>query len=201
MEDLVMTSDLGVTLRSTVERSKPLLDALMADLEREANLIRQRDLDPRNLADQERLGEAQHYLVDALEKATEFAKTFDTMLRSYASSAEKKIDTEALKEQLAAAPLVGRVAPHSGNSQGIAQRVTEPVNEVKVQVSTAAHKGADATTEVVAAVGWAIAAGAVLYAVLMDEKRRQATKSMAKALGSGAISVAKEVNKSTRDRV
>ena len=45
-----MTNEYEAKLKSAAEKARPLLEALLADLDREATLIRERDLDPRKLA-------------------------------------------------------------------------------------------------------------------------------------------------------
>ena len=103
-----MTTDLESRLKSAIDRAKPVFDTLVADLEREVTIIRERDLDPRKLADDPKVQDARSAAVDALENLTAFAKSLDTMVKGYAPDIDKRIDVDALKEQLAAAPGIAR---------------------------------------------------------------------------------------------
>ncbi|MEZ4505847.1 MAG: hypothetical protein R2848_08265 [Thermomicrobiales bacterium] len=99
-----MSSDFETKVRGALERGKPLLEAVIADLEREATLIRERDLDPRKLADDQRVQDARSSAVDALEHLTSFARSLDTLVKSYTEEIDKRVDVEKIKEQLAARP-------------------------------------------------------------------------------------------------
>jgi len=212
-----MTSDLENRLKSAIDRAKPVFDTLVADLEREATIIRERDLDPRKLADDPKVQDARSAAVDALENLTAFAKSLDTMVKGYAPDIDKRIDFDALKEQLAAAPGIARSRIESTNGHGMTDRIKETGEEAKARVETTAHeskervdeaaqkskehvaaaaqKGKDGTTEMLAAFGWAAAAMAIIYAVFMDEKRRRQAKSFAKAAGNGLIVVVNSASK------
>jgi hypothetical protein len=212
-----MTTDMESRLKTAAEKQRPVLDTLVADLEREATLIRERDLDPRKLTEEPKVQEARGAAVDALENLTAFAKSLDSLVRSYAPDLEKKIDVDAIKEQLAAAPGIARSKFEDANSNGVAdrvratgedakakveataaeskERVEAAAEQSKERVSTAAHKGKDSTAEMLAALGWAAAAGTIIYVVFMDEKRRQQAKAVAKTAGNGLFVV---VNSATR---
>jgi hypothetical protein len=212
-----MTTDMESRLKTAAEKLRPVLDTLVADLEREATLIRERDLDPRKLTEEPKVQEARGAAVDALENLTAFAKSLDSLVRSYAPDLEKKIDVDAIKEQLAAAPGIARSKFEDANSNGVAdrvratgedakakveataaeskERVEAAAEQSKERVSTAAHKGKDSTAEMLAALGWAAAAGTIIYVVFMDEKRRQQAKAVAKTAGNGLFVV---VNSATR---
>ncbi len=212
-----MTTDLESRLKSAIDRAKPVFDTLVADLEREATIIRERDLDPRKLADDPKVQDARSAAVDALENLTAFAKSLDTMVKGYAPDIDKRIDVDALKEQLAAASGIARSRIESSNGHGVTDRIKETGEETKARLETTAHeskervdeaaqkskehvaaaaqKGKDGTTEMLAALGWAAAAMAIIYAVFMDEKRRRQAKLFAKAAGNGLIVVVNSASK------
>lgn len=212
-----MHNDYEAKFRSAAEKARPLLETLLADLDREATLIKERDLDPRKLADEPRVQEAKSAAVDALENLTAFARSLDSLVKSYAPEIEKKIDVDAIKEQLAAAPGAARARFDDSNTHGVTEKVKASGEEAKAKleatahesrervdeaaargkehVSSAAHKGKDGTTEMLAALGWLAAAGTVIYVVLMDEKRRRQAKSAAKAAASGLLVVVNSASK------
>ncbi len=224
-----MGNDLETRLKQAAEKAKPLLETLLADLEREATLIKDRDLDPRKLAEEPKVQDARNAAVDALEHLTAFAKSLDSVVKNYAADVEKKIDTDALKqqitsvpdaarskididalkEQLASVPGAARSKIDDSHPHGVSDRIKSTGEEAKARleasahesrekvddaaqkgkehVASAAHKGKDSTTEMVAALGWAAAAGTVIYVVFMDEKRRRQAKSLAKATCNGLL--------------
>jgi hypothetical protein len=206
-----MSNDLETRIKSALEKAKPVLDTLVADLEREATLIKERDLDPRKLAEEPKVQEARSAAVEALENLTAFAKSLDSLVKSYAPEIDRKIDVDAIKEQIAAAPGIARSRIEDSNGHGVAgrvkatsedakarleatahegrERVEETAHKGKEQVAHAAHKGKDGTAEMLAALGWAAAAATVIYVVFMDEKRRRQAKSVAKAAGNGLLVV------------
>jgi hypothetical protein len=212
-----MANDLETRLKNAIEKARPVIETLVADLEREATIIRERDLDPRKLAGEPKVQEARSAAVDALENLTAFAKSLDTMVKSYTPDIDKRIDVGAIKEQLAAAPGLARSRVESSNGHGVAdrlketgeeaksrlentahesrERVDEAAHKSKQQVASAAQKGKDGTTEMLAALGWAAAAGTVIYIVFMDEKRRRQAKSLAKAAGNGLFVVVNSASK------
>jgi hypothetical protein len=161
-----MSSDLEMKVRSALERGKPLIEAVIADLEREATLIKERDLDPRKLADEPRVQEARSAAVDALEHLTEFAKLLDKLVKSYAADIDKRVDVDSIKEHLVAAPAAGKSLLDNANGHAVASRIRTSGDEAKdrvelaahkskEQVEAAAHKGKDSTAEMLAALGWA----------------------------------------------
>ncbi len=223
-----MSSDFETKVRGALERGKPLLEAVIADLEREATLIRERDLDPRKLADDQRVQDARSSAVDALEHLTSFARSLDTLVKSYTEEIDKRVDVEKIKEQLAAAPAAGRNLIEEHGGHGATERIKLAGEDAKAKAAleadrgkekveagahkakadaeaaahkaradaeAAAHKAKESTKEMIAALGWLAAAGAVVYVVFMDEKRRRQAKSVAKAAGNGLIVVA---NSATR---
>lgn len=213
----MMNNDFESKFKSAAEKAKPLLEALLADLDREATLIKERDLDPRKLADEPKVQEAKSAAVEALENLTAFAKSLDSLVKSYAPEFEKKIDVDAIREQLAAAPGIARSRFEAADGHDVAEklkatseearvriettaqdtreRIDEAADKGKEQVAAAAHKGKDSTAEMLAALGWLAAAGTVIYVVLMDEKRRRQAKSAAKAAASGLLVVANSATK------
>lgn len=212
-----MTNDLETKVRSALEKGKPLLETVIADLEREANLIKERDLDPRKLADEPRVQEARSSAVEALEHLTIFAKSLDSLVKSYAEDIDKRVDVDKIKEQIAAAPAAGRSLIDDRNGSAAAERIKSAGEDAKERVSSetekgkakieaaaqsskesagdAAHKAKESTKEMVATLGWLAAAGAVIYIVFMDEKRRRQAKSVAKAAGNGLLVVANSASK------
>ena len=212
-----MTNEYEAKLKSAAEKARPLLEALLADLDREATLIRERDLDPRKLADEPRVQEAKTTAIDALENLTAFARSLDSLVKSHAPEIDKKIDVDAIKEQIAAAPGIARAKFDDANSQGVTEKVRATGEEAKANLEAAAHdsrerideaaakgkehvssaaqKGKDGTAEMLAALGWLAAAGTVIYVVLMDEKRRRQAKSAAKAAASGLLVVINSASK------
>jgi len=212
-----MRNDKDTKLKAAADKVKPLLDTLVADLEREAALIKERDLDPRKFADEPKVQEARSAAVDALEHLTAFAKSLDSLVKSYAPDLENKIDLDAIKEQLANAPGIARFRIEDSNGHGVTdrvkatgedarakletvahdsrERVDEATQKGKEQVSTAAQTGKDNTTEMIAALGWAAAAGTVIYVVFMNEKRREQTKKIAQAAGNGLMVVVSRATK------
>lgn len=212
-----MSNDLESRMRTALERGRPVIEAVIADLEREATLIKERDLDPRKLADEQRVQDARSSAIDALEHLTSFAKSLDSLVKSYAGDLEKRVDVEKIKEQLSAAPAAGRTLIDEHNGHDLAERVKLVSEDAKAKVvvdadrgreklesgahkakedaEAAAHRARESTTEMLAALGWLAAAGAVVYVVFMDEKRRRQAKSVAKAAGSGLIVVANSASK------
>lgn len=252
-----MSNDYEAKLRSALEAGKPFLEALLADLDREAKIIKERDLDPRKLAEEPRVQEAKSSAVEALEYLTSFAKSLDSLARSYGIDLEKKIDVDKLKEQLAAAPAAGRslideygrsetaeriksageeakerIVSSSDSSResvdtaaqkakesadaasqkaresaeaaaqkakesadATAQKVKDSTEAASQKAKESAEKAKDSTKEMVAALGWLAAAGAVIYVVFLDEKRRRQAKSVAKAAGNGLLVVANSAAK------
>ncbi len=206
-----MSNDFETRLRNAVEKAKPLIETIVADLEREANLIKERDLDPRKLADEPKVQEARSAAVETLEHLTAFAKSLDSLAKQYASDVEKKIDVDALKEHIAAAPDAARARVESSHARDLGDRIKasgedakakleasaheqrermdDATHKGKEQLSSAAHKGKDGTSEMLAALGWAAAAGTVIYVVFMDEKRRNQAKSVAKATCNGLLAI------------
>lgn len=214
-----MSNDFETRLKHVVEKARPLIGTVIADLEREANLIRERDLDPRKLAEEPKIQEARNASIAALEQLTAFAKSLDSLAKQYASDVEKKIDVDALKEQLATAPAAARarIGESQERSHDVSERIKatgedarsrleasaherrEKVDEAaqkgKHQLSAAAHKSKESTTEMLAALGWAAAAGAVIYIVFMDEKRRSQARSFARMTCGGLLSIIGSVTK------
>lgn len=202
-----MSNDFESRIKNAAEKVKPVIDTLLADLEREANLIKERDLDPRKFAEEPKVKEARSAAVDALENLTAFAKSLDALAKQYASDAEKKVDVDNIKEHLAAAPAAARAKIDESHSHGMGERirttgeetldrlessaheqrerVDEAAHKGKERISSAAHQGKDDTSEMLAALGWATAAGAVVYIVFMDEKRRKQAKSVCKTACDG----------------
>lgn len=142
-----MTTDLESRLKSAIDRAKPVFDTLVADLEREATIIRERDLDPRKLADDPKVQDARSAAVDALENLTAFAKSLDTMVKGYAPDIDKRIDVDALKEQLAAAPGIARSRIESSNGHGVTDRIKETGEETKARLETTAHESKERVDE------------------------------------------------------
>lgn len=223
-----MSNDLETKVRTALEKGKPLIEAVIADLEREATLIKERDLDPRKLADEPRLQEARSSAVDALEHLTSFARSLDSLVKSYTEDIDKRVDVDKIKEQLAAAPAAGRSLIDDHNGHGAAERIKGAGEDAKAKVvaeadkgkakiaseadrgkekveaaavkgkedaEVAAHKAKESTKEMVAALGWMAAAGAVIYVVFMDEKRRRQAKSVAKTAGNGLLVVANSASR------
>jgi len=212
-----MSNDLETKVRTALDRGKPLIEALIADLEREATLIKERDLDPRKLADEPRVQEARSSAVDALEHLTGFAKSLDSLIKSYAEDIDKRVDVDKIKEQIASAPAAGRSLIDDRNGHGATEKIKTAGEDAKERVVTetdkgkakleavaqtsketaegAAHKAKDSTKEMVAALGWLAAAGTVIYVVFMDEKRRRQAKSVAKAAGNGLLLVVNSAGK------
>lgn len=212
-----MNNDLETRVRAAIEKARPVLDTLVADLEREATIIRERDLDPRKLTEEPRVQDARGAAVDALENLTAFAKSLDAMVKTYAPDLDKRIDVDALKEQIASAPSAARAHFDASNGQAVSDRLKETGDEARTRlevaaqesrervdeaaqkgkdhVTSAAQKGKDSTTEMLAALGWAAAAGTVIYVVFMDEKRRRQAKSVAKAAGNGLLVVVNSAGK------
>jgi hypothetical protein len=212
-----MTTDLESRLKAAIEKARPVIETLVADLEREATIIKERDLDPRKLADEPKVQDARSAAVDALENLTAFAKSLDTMVKNYVPDIEKHVDVDALKEQLSGAPGRARSRVESSNGHGVTDRLKETGEDAKARLETTAHegrervddaaqkskehvsaaaqKGKDGTAEMLAALGWAAAAGTVIYVVFMDEKRRRQAKSVAKAAGNGLLVVVNSASK------
>lgn len=212
-----MSNDFETKVRSALEKGKPLIEAVIADLEREATLIKERDLDPRKLADEPRVQEARSTAVDALEHLTSFAKSLDSLVKSYAEDIDKRVDVDKIKEQIAAVPVAGRAKIEDHNGHGAAERIKSAGEDAKSRLASeadkgketveaaahaaredaeaAAHKAKESTKEMVAALGWLAAAGTVIYVVFMDEKRRRQAKTVAKAAGNGLLVV---VNSASR---
>jgi vacuolar-type H+-ATPase subunit H len=212
-----MTTDLESRLKAAIEKARPVIETLVADLEREATIIKERDLDPRKLADEPIVQDARSAAVDALENLTAFAKSLYTMVKNYVPDIDKHVDVDALKEQLAGAPGRARSRVESSNGHGVTDRLKETGEDAKARLETTAHegrervddaaqkskehvsaaaqKGKDGTAEMLAALGWAAAAGTVIYVVFMDEKRRRQAKSVAKAAGNGLLVVVNSASK------
>jgi hypothetical protein len=212
-----MANDLETRIKNAIEKARPVIETLVSDLEREAKIIKERDLDPRKLAEEPKVQDARSAAVDALENLTAFAKSLDTMVKSYAPDIDKRIDLDAIKEQLAAAPGFARSRVEESNGHGVAdrlketgegaksrlestahesrERVDEAAQRSKDHVTAAAQKGKDGTAEMLAALGWAAAAVTVIYVVFMDEKRRRQAKLVAKAAGSGLLVVVNSASK------
>lgn len=136
-----MTNDFESKLRSALEKGKPLIEAVIADLEREATLIKERDLDPRKLAEEPRVQEARSGAIDALEQLTGFAKSLDSLVKSYAEDLDKRVDVNKIKEQLAAAPAAGRSIIGDHNGHGATDRIKEAGEDAKSRVVSEADKG------------------------------------------------------------
>jgi len=136
-----MSNDLETKMRNALEKGKPLIEAVIADLEREATLIKERDLDPRKLADEPRVQEARSSAVDALEHLTSFAKSLDSLLKSYADDIDKRVDVDKIKEHIASAPAAGRSLIQDHNGHGAAERIKEAGEDAKAKVVSEADKG------------------------------------------------------------
>jgi type IV secretory pathway VirB10-like protein len=141
MKDLPMSNDLETKIRSALEKGKPLFEALIADLEREATLIKERDLDPRKLADEPRIQEARSGAVDALEQLTSFAKTLDSLVKSYAEDLENRVDVDKIKDQIASAPAAGRSLIDDHNGHATADRIKVAGEDAKAKVVSEADRG------------------------------------------------------------
>ena len=70
-----------------------------------------------------------------------------------------------------------------------------PPRRAKSRWKPPPKKERPATVEMLAALGWAAAAGAVIYVVFMDGSAGEQTKKVAKAAGSGLMSVVNNSNK------
>ena len=211
-----MGNDLESRIKSAAEKARPLIETLIADLDREATIIKERDLDPRKLADEPKVQDARNAVVDALEQLTGFARSLDSLAKQYASDAEKKIDVDAIKEELAAAPAAARARIDDSREHAAErikssgedararlesaaheqrEKVDDAAQKGKEQIASAAHKGKDGTSEMLAALGWAAAAGTVIYVVFMDEERRRQARSVAKMTYDGLLSVVGSASK------
>ncbi len=113
-----MSSEIDSRFRSAVEKGRPLIEAFIADLEREATVIKERDLDPRKLADEPRVQDARSSAAEALETSPIFAKSLESLIRTYSESIEKRVDVEKIKEQIASAPAAARsvIDDHNGHA-------------------------------------------------------------------------------------
>ncbi len=136
-----MSNDLETKVRNALEKGKPLFEALIADLEREATLIKERDLDPRKLAEEPRVQEARSGAADALEQLASFAKSLDNLVKSYAQDIEKRVDVDSIKEQIASAPAAGRSLIEDHNGQATADRIKVAGEDVKAKVASRAEEG------------------------------------------------------------
>lgn len=132
-----MSTDFETKVRGALDRGRPLLEAVIADLEREAALIRERDLDPRKLADEPKIQEARSSAVEALEHLTEFAKSLDGLVKNYASELDKRVDVHAIKEQIAAAPAARRHLIDSSNGHGVTDPIRSTGDDAKERIETA----------------------------------------------------------------
>lgn len=242
-----MSNEFESRLKNAIDKAKPLIDAIVADLEREARQIREHDLDPHKLVEERKVQDAKSAGIEALEHLSAFARSLDTLTKQYASDVEQRIDVDAIKEHIAGAPDAARarvVLPHapdlrerfraSGEDarerletsaherrgwvddarerleasahehRGWADdarerlaatahehrsRVDDSAHKSREHLASAAHKGKDDTSEMLAALGWAAAAGGVIYVVFMDEKRRNQAKAVAKATCNGLVAV------------
>lgn len=154
-----MSTEIESKWKTAIDKSKPLLAAFLADLEREATLIKERDLDPRKLSEEPRVQDARSSAVEALEQITEFAKSLDGLLRTYAgdldkkidvnaikeqlatvSDLNKKVDVNAIKEQLASASAAGRAHIEDSNGHAVAERIRTSSDETREKVEEAARK-------------------------------------------------------------
>jgi hypothetical protein len=212
-----MSNEIESKVRSAIEKGKPLLEAVIADLEREANLIKERDLDPRKLAEEPRVQEARSSAVEALEYLTGIAKTLDSLGKSYAEDLAKRVDVEKIKQHMTAAPAAEPTLVDDDDGQPTTEQIEVAAEDAKADVAAETEKGKakveavaskakedvgavankakSSTKEMLAALGWLAAAGAVVYVVFMDEKRRRQAKSVAKAAGSGIIVVANSASR------
>ena len=212
-----MSNDLETRMRSALEKGRPLIEAVIADLEREATLIKERDLDPRKLADEPRVQDARSSAVDALEHLTSFARSLDSLVKSYAEDIDKRVNVDKIKEQIASAPAAGRSLIDDHNGHGTAERIKVVGEDAKAKVvsgadkgkekietvaqkgkedaEAAAHTAKESSKEMIAALGWLAAAGTIIYVVFMDEKRRRQAKSVAKAAGNGLLVVVNSASK------
>lgn len=212
-----MNSELETRMRAALVKAKPLIEAVVADLEREAALIKERDLDPRKLAEEPRVQEARDSAVDALAHLSGFARSLDSLIKTYAEDIDQRVDVDRLREQIAGAPAAGRAYFEEHNGHDVATRIEstgedarakivaeaelsrlraeELAQKSKEEAEAAAHKAKESTKEMLAALGWLTAAGAVIYIFLKDGKRRRQATSVAKAAGSGLLIVANSASK------
>lgn len=142
-----MSSDIESRLRTIVDKGKPVLEALIADLEREATIIRERDLDPRKLAEEPRVQDARTAVVDALEHLAAFAKSLDGVLKTYADEAEDKIDLSSLKDRVASVPAAGKSLLTHDEGQDLASRVRDETAHAGVRVAERAERGKENLVE------------------------------------------------------
>ncbi len=136
-----MSNDLETKVRNALEKGKPLFEALIADLEREATLIKERDLDPRKLAEEPRVQDARSGAVDALEQLATFAKSLDSLVKSYAKDIEDRVDLDSIKEQIASAPAAGRTLIDEHHGQATAERIKVAGEDARDRVVSRADEG------------------------------------------------------------
>lgn len=136
-----MSNELETKVRNALEKGKPLFEALIADLEREATLIKERDLDPRKLAEEPRVQEARSGAVDALEQLASFAKSLDSLVKSYAQDIEKRVDLDSIKDQIASAPAAGRSLIDEHHGQATAARIKGAGEDARHKVVSRADEG------------------------------------------------------------
>lgn len=200
-----MTTEPESKWKIMIEKGKPFFDALLADLEREATLIRERDLDPRNLADEPRVQEARSSAVEALEYLTEFARSMDGLVKTYAADLDKKVDVQAIKEQLAAAPAAGRAYLESADGQAMTEQIKVATEDARAKLEAESVKrkeqieaAADTSKQSVEAAALkskesveAAASKGKVEASAVVEKGKDSTAEMLAALGwlaaAGAI--------------
>lgn len=181
-----MSNDLETKLRNALDKGKPLIEALIADLEREATLIKERDLDPRKLAEEPRVQEARSSAADALEHLTSFAKTLDGLIKTYAEDLDKRVDVDKIKEQLASAPAAGRSLIDDHNGHGAADRIKGAGDDAKSKVVSETEKGkekVEAEAHKVKAEAEAAAHKVKQEAEAAAQKAKDSTKEMLAALG------------------
>lgn len=133
-----MSNEYESKIRSALEAGKPLLEAFLADLDREAKIIKERDLDPRKLAEEPRVQEARSSAIEALEYLTGFAKSLDSLARSYGIDLEKKVDVDKIKQQLAAAPAAGRSLIDDYSGGDTAEWIKHASEDAKVRLIASA---------------------------------------------------------------
>ncbi len=136
-----MSNDLETKVRNALEKGKPLFEAIIADLEREATLIKERDLDPRKFAEEPRVQEARSGAADALEQLANFAKSLDSLVKSYAQDIEKRVDVDSIKEQIASAPAAGRSLIEDHNGHAAADRIKVAGEDARAKMASRADEG------------------------------------------------------------
>jgi hypothetical protein len=186
----MMDNSLSGTVKQAIEKGRPLADAIVAEIARELATMRDREFNPLDRIDFRESVWVRRRNADESDRVAHLAEAIADFL--HGSSSQRKRHGFQLRHL----PIVRSVMQPEPQSNPI----LEPIKDAGFQARRTAARGANKSVEAVAAAGWSLAAGAIIYRVLLDERGRQAAKRYADIASRQTISFMAELNGRRNER-